>query len=201
MDALLLSAHRWLLFLPLKQDLRWSLLHEKRNEDGVINSQQDIETICWALLRRYGVLFRKLSERENLAPPWRDIVRMLRTMEARGQIRGGRFVEGVYGEQYALPEAVVELRNCRKDIKREVLISISAADPLNLTGVITPGRRVPAFSGNRILYQDGVPIAFKEAKEIQFAAEPEQNKKWALHHALIQHAVSPRLRKYLGKAV
>ncbi|MEX2235066.1 MAG: DEAD/DEAH box helicase [Cyclobacteriaceae bacterium] len=180
---------------------RWSLLHDNHKEESAINSQQDIETIAWALLRRYGVVFRKLAERENLAPPWREIVRMLRTMEARGQIRGGRFVEGVYGEQYALPEAVVELRNCRKNLKREVLISISAADPLNLTGVITPGRRVPAFSANRILYQDGVPIAFKEAKEIQFIGEPEPDKKWALQSALIQHTVSPRLRKYLGKAV
>jgi ATP-dependent Lhr-like helicase len=180
---------------------RWSLLHVNHEEESAINSQQDIETIAWALLRRYGVVFRKLAERENLAPPWRDIVRMLRTMEARGQIRGGRFVEGVYGEQYALPEAVVELRNCRKNLKREVLISISAADPLNLTGVITPGRRVPAFSANRILYQDGVPIAFKEAKEIQFIGEPEPDKKWILQSALIQHTVSPRLRKYLGKAV
>jgi ATP-dependent Lhr-like helicase len=93
------------------------------------------------------------------------------------------------------------LRNCKKDTKRDVLISITAADPLNLTGVITPGRRVPAFSGNRILYQDGVPIAFKEAKKIEFIGEPEQNRKWVLHHALIQHTVSPKLRKYLGKAV
>jgi ATP-dependent helicase Lhr and Lhr-like helicase len=153
------------------------------------------------LLRRYGVVFRKLADRENLAPPWRDIVRMLRTMEARGQIRGGRFVEGVYGEQYALPEAVVELRNCKKDTRRDVLTSISAADPLNLTGVITPGRRVPAFSGNRILFQDGIPIAFKEAKEIHFILEPAPEKKWALQNALIRHTVSPRLRKYLGKTV
>ncbi|HEY9487552.1 MAG TPA: hypothetical protein VIQ51_04430, partial [Chryseosolibacter sp.] len=123
---------------------RWSLLDGHNKKDDISNSQQDIETISWALLRRYGVLFRRLAERENLASPWRDIVRMLRTMEARGQIRGGRFVEGVYGEQYALPEAVVELRNVRKNAKREMLISISAADPLNLTGIITPGRRIPA---------------------------------------------------------
>ncbi|MBT1697695.1 DEAD/DEAH box helicase [Fulvivirgaceae bacterium PWU4] len=180
---------------------RWSLLHDvhepeaQRDERG---AQQDIETIAWALLRRYGVLFRKLAERENLAPPWRDLVRVLRTMEARGQIRGGRFVEGVYGEQFALPEAIVELRNTKKDTKKDVLISISAADPLNLTGIITPGRRIPAFSGNRILYQDGVPVAIREAKEIQFLIEPDAEKKWPLQHALVQHHVSPKLRKYLG---
>lgn len=180
---------------------RWSLLHENQKQKDDTHAQQETETIAWALLRRYGVVFRKLAERENLAPPWRDIVRVLRTMEARGQIRGGRFVEGVYGEQYALPEAVIELRNTRKDTRREVLVSISAADPLNLTGIITPGKRVPAFSGNRILYQDGVPVAFREAKEIQFVSEPEASRKWVLHHALIQHHTSPKLRKYLGRAV
>jgi ATP-dependent Lhr-like helicase len=180
---------------------RWSLLQDDRGKDDAVSSAQDIETVAWALLRRYGVLFRRLAERENLAPPWRDLVRMLRTMEARGQIRGGRFVEGVYGEQYALPEAILELRNTRKENKRDVLVSISAADPLNLTGIITPGRRIPAFSGNRILYCDGIPIAVKEAKEIEFLIEPEAEKKWALQHALIQKTVSPRLRKYLGKAV
>ena len=177
---------------------RWSLLHDGQVHEGPRNSQEDLETIAWALLRRYGVLFRKLADRENLAPPWRDLVRMLRTMEARGQIRGGRFVEGVYGEQYALPEAIVSLRNIKKETKTEVLISISAADPLNLTGIITPGGRIPGFTGNRILYRDGIPIAFKEAKEIHFLIEAEPGQKWPLQHALVQHNISPKLRKYLA---
>ncbi len=101
----------------------------------------------------------------------------------------------------ALPEAIVELRNVKKENKQDVLISISAADPLNLTGIMTPGRRIPAYSGNRILYRDGIPIAVREANEIQFLVEPEADKKWALQNALIQHEVAPRLRKYLGKAV
>jgi ATP-dependent Lhr-like helicase len=180
---------------------RWSLLQDDRRNEEPNTSPQDIETVAWALLRRYGVLFRKLAERENLAPPWRELVRMLRTMEARGQIRGGRFVEGVYGEQYALPEAIVELRNTKKENRTDVLVSISAADPLNLTGIITPGRRIPGFSGNRILYRDGVPVAVKEAKEIQFLVEPDAEKKWPLQNALIQRTIAPRLRKYLGKAV
>jgi ATP-dependent helicase Lhr and Lhr-like helicase len=180
---------------------RWSLLHNGREKNDSTNPQQEIETIAWALLRRYGVLFRKLAERENLAPPWRELVRMLRTLEARGQIRGGRFVEGVYGEQYALPEAVIELRNQKKLHKTDVLVSISAADPLNLTGIITPGRRIPSYSGNRILYRDGVPVAVKEAKEIQFLVEPQEGQKWSLRNALIRQQVSPRLRKYLGKVV
>lgn len=177
---------------------RWSLLLDDHKKEDHVNPQQHLETIAWTLLRRYGVVFRKLAERENLAPPWRDLVRMLRTMEARGQIRGGRFVEGVYGEQYALPEAIVELRNVRKLNKKDVLISISAADPLNLTGIITPGRRVSAYSGNRILYKDGVPVAIRESNEIQFLVEPLAEEKWPLQNALIKKSVSPRLRKYLG---
>ena len=179
---------------------RWSVLHDQHNGDHQ-HQQESVETIAWALLRRYGILFRKLAERENLAPAWRDLVRVLRTLEARGQIRGGRFVEGYYGEQFALPEAIVELRNVKKENKHDVLISISAADPLNLTGIMTPGRRIPAYSGNRILYRDGVPIVVREANEIQFLVEPEANKKWDLQNALIQHEVAPRLRKYLGRAV
>jgi ATP-dependent Lhr-like helicase len=179
---------------------RWSLLHTEKEDRAGDLTQDDLETVAWALLRRYGVLFRKLTERENLVPPWRDIVRTLRTLEARGQIRGGRFVEGVYGEQYALPEAILELRKIVKENTTNVLVSISAADPLNLTGIITPGKRVPGFSGNRILYRDGVPIAIKEAKEVQFLIDPE-TEKWPLQNALIQHTVSPKLRKYLGKAV
>jgi ATP-dependent Lhr-like helicase len=181
---------------------RWSVLHDQHNVDHELQHQQESnETIAWALLRRYGILFRKLAERENLAPPWRDLVRVLRTFEARGQIRGGRFVEGYYGEQFALPEAIVELRNVKKENSHDVLISISAADPLNLTGIMTPGRRIPAYTGNRILYRDGVPIAVREGNEIQFLIEPEADRKWALQNALIQHEVAPRLRKYLGKAV
>ncbi|GHN00613.1 ATP-dependent DNA helicase [Cytophagales bacterium WSM2-2] len=178
---------------------RWSLMFsDNKNNDPQIQ-EEEIETITWALLRRYGVLFRKLVERENLAPPWRDLVRKLRTLEDRGQIRGGRFVEGVYGEQFALPEAIVELRKIKNEIQRNVLVSISAADPLNLTGIITPGKRIPSYSGNRVLYRDGIPVAVKESGEIQFLIE-DNTDKWSLQNALLQHSISPKLRKYLGKA-
>jgi ATP-dependent helicase Lhr and Lhr-like helicase len=179
---------------------RWSILHyEAPDAQNPTEAVEHLETVAWALLRRYGVIFRKLAERENLAPPWRDLVRIFRTLEARGQIRGGRFVEGVYGEQFALPEAIIELRNIKKQNKTDVLVAISAADPLNLTGIITPGKRITGYSANRILYRDGIPVAIKEAKEIQFLIEPDAQNKWALQNALIQHDVSPRLRKYLGK--
>lgn len=179
---------------------RWSLLREDMDETNQV-SLENMEKMVWALLRRYGILFRKLVERENLAAPWRETVKILRTMEARGQIRGGRFIEGVWGEQFALPEAIVELRRIKKQEKTNQLVSISAADPLNLTGIITPGKRVPGYSGNRILYRDGIPVAFMESKEIRFLVEPTGEEKWNLQKRLVQRTISPELRKYLGKGV
>jgi ATP-dependent Lhr-like helicase len=180
---------------------RWSLFRNDNAENRKGLSNEDITVIAWALLRRYGVVFRKLAERENLSPPWRELIRTLRTMEARGQIRGGRFVDGVWGEQFALPEAIIQLRKSKKENKNNVLVAISAADPLNLTGIITPGHRIPAFFGNRILYKDGNPIAYMEAKEVRFINEPAQDKKWDLQKSLVQRHIPPRLRKYLGKGV
>ncbi len=180
---------------------RWSLLQQGEKQEDRESKQEDLETIAWALLRRYGVVFRKLAERENLAPPWRELVRQFRTMEARGQIRGGRFVEGVWGEQFGLPEAITELRNTKKKEASNMLVSVSAADPLNLTGILTPGGRVAAFTGNRILYRDGVPLAAKEAREVKFLAEIDPSEKWALQNALVRRSIPPRLRKYLGRGV
>ena len=118
-----------------------------------------------------------------------------------GKISWGRFIEGVWGEQFALPEAITELRRIVKTEKSGMLVSISAADPLNLTGILTPGKRVPGYFGNRILYRDGVPVAIKEAKEIQFLIEPEQQERWDLQTKLVKRTISPLLRKYLGKGV
>ena len=126
-----------------------------------------MEALGRVLLRRYGVVFRKLADRENLMPPWRDLVRAFRTLEARGEIRGGRFVEGFYGEQFALPEALGLLRLIRKRDKSGALISLSAADPANLQGILTPGPRVPATRKNRILFRDGEPIAVLEGGEFR----------------------------------
>ncbi len=178
---------------------RWSLLANPPGKDIPHDSHEETETIARALLRRYGILFRKLAEKEDLAPPWRELVRVLRLLELQGQIRGGRFIEGVWGEQFALPEAITQLRQIIKREKTGMLISVSAADPLNLTGILTPGKRITGYSGNRILYRDGVPVAFREAKEIRFPVEPEQNEKWDLQTKLVKRAASPRLRKYLGK--
>ena len=110
-----------------------------------------------ALLRRYGVVFRTLLERETNLPPWRDLLYACRRLEARGELRGGRFVEGVSGEQFALPEAAALLQ---KQQGRELpSVVISATDPLNLIGILQPGERVPALRGNRILFKNGLPVA------------------------------------------
>lgn len=187
----------------MEQAGRWSLLKPPVTAEEPTKSQEQkrLENIVHILLKRYGVLFRKLVEREPYAPAWRELVRVLRLMEARGEIRGGRFVTGVWGEQFALPEAIAELRLVRKEGKKGTLISISAADPLNLTGIITPGRRISSIFTNRVLYLDGVPVAIKEGKETQVLVEVDEGEKWKLQNALIQRKVPPRLRTYLGKGV
>ena len=136
---------------------RWSLLPrggEERIEMGERN-----EFLARQYLRRYGVVFPRLLLREAYAPPWRELLRVYRRLEARGEVRGGRFVAGFSGEQYALPEAIQQIRSIRRTEPRGSLLNINGADPLNLVGILTPGQRVPALPSNNILYRDGVPIA------------------------------------------
>ncbi|HEY6101065.1 MAG TPA: DEAD/DEAH box helicase, partial [Anaeromyxobacter sp.] len=117
-----------------------------------------LEKLADQYLRRYGVVFRDLLARESAPPPWRDLLRVYRALEARGAIRGGRFVAGFTGEQFALPEAVEALRAARRAPREGAeRIDVSAADPLNLVGILTPGARVPAVLGNRVAFVDGVP--------------------------------------------
>jgi ATP-dependent Lhr-like helicase len=130
-----------------------------------------VETLAWTLLRRYGVIFRRLPAREAIAVPWRDLVRVYRRLEARGEIRGGRFVSGMSGEQFALPDAVERLREVRRTKPDDRLITLSAADPLNLTGIITPGDRIRAAAGNRVVYRNGVPCAAMEGDMIRMLCD------------------------------
>ena len=125
------------------------------------------------LLQRYGVVFHRVVQRETGLPPWRDLLRVWRRMEARGEIRGGRFVSEFSGEQYALPEAVEALRAVRRKDGDGALIPLSGADPLNLTGLITPGERVPSVAGNRVVYQDGLPVATRVAGAVTHLHEPK----------------------------
>jgi len=116
------------------------------------------EAVAEQLLARYGVVFRDLVVRESLGVPWREILWALRRLEARGQIRGGRFVAGFVGEQYALPEAVDRLRRVRATKLEGECVRLSACDPLNLVGIVVPGARVPATRGNFVYFADGVAV-------------------------------------------
>ncbi|HEY7241867.1 MAG TPA: helicase-related protein, partial [Burkholderiales bacterium] len=142
---------------------RWSLLAAERRED--------VEAVARTLLKRYGVVFRSMLQRESGLPPWRELVRVYRRLEARGEIRGGRFVGGFGGEQFAAPDAVGRLRAVRKLQALDELVVLSAADPLNLVGILTPQPRVASVYRNRILLKDGLPIAALEGGELRRLAE------------------------------
>jgi ATP-dependent Lhr-like helicase len=133
---------------------RWAL----SSGDGDPPDGEATLTIAWSLLRRWGVVFKRLLEREGPLPPWRDLLRVYRRLEARGDIRGGRFVAGMSGEQYALPDAVGLLRKVRRERPRGDVVTLSAADPLNLSGIVTPGKRIPAIAKARIVLRDGLAL-------------------------------------------
>ena len=147
-----------------------------------------VEHVAHALLRRYGVVSWRILEREAAwLPPWRELSRVLRRLEARGDIRGGRFVASITGEQFALPEALALLRETRRAPAAAHFVSISASDPLNVVGTLLPGTRIPAITGNRVLYRDGVAVAALVAGEIRMLVPLEQADARAAEHALIRH--------------
>jgi ATP-dependent Lhr-like helicase len=133
---------------------RWSLLYSGDAHDRA----RALEATCWMLLHRYGIVFRELLTRETILPKWRELLITLRRLEDRGAIRGGRFVSGFLGEQFALPVAVESLRAKRKQSPSGEVTTISAADPLNLIGIVVPGERVPANSGKVVAFRDGVAV-------------------------------------------
>jgi len=152
---------------------RWALLQadEQGDADGEdwAWAQEALERRARILLHRYGVVFRRLLARETHAPPWRDLIRVYRHWEAIGEIRGGRFVEGCSGEQFASPEALAVLRSCNKRAGGGQTIAISAVDPLNLTGVLFPGPAISQLPGNRIIFEDGAPAtAWEGGKMVQW---------------------------------
>jgi len=140
---------------------RWSLTRSA--EDWAPTAHETaVEAQARVLLLRYGVVFRKLLAREPNSAPWRELTRVYRRLEARGEIRGGRFVAGMSGEQFALPDAVERLREIRRTSPDDRVIAVSAADPLNLAGIVTTGDRVRAVTANRVAYRNGVPLAALE---------------------------------------
>ncbi len=193
---------------------RWSLLGGRT--DGQADSRTDgrdgkarevnrppdrtarpTELAAKTYLRRYGVVFKRLLARETGTPPWRELLMVYRRLEARGEIRGGRFVSGMSGEQFALPEAVGQLRAIRRIEGGGHLVAIGAADPLNLTGIITPGDRVAGVTRNRVLYRDGVPVLALEAGEAKPIGTEEQPTPEMIQ-ALVRKPMSPALRARLA---
>ena len=151
-----------------------------------------VEHAARALLGRYGVVFWRLLEREaGWLPPWRELLRVYRRMEARGEIRGGRFVSGFSGEQFALPEAIGLLRETRRKPASGELVSLSGADPLNLAGILTPGPKLPALTGNRVLYRDGLPVASLAAGDAEFYEALDPRAEWQARKALLHGATPP----------
>jgi ATP-dependent helicase Lhr and Lhr-like helicase len=138
---------------------RWALLHA----DAAVERPRAVEAACWMLLRRYGIVIRDLLARESNLPPWRELLMGFRRLEDRGEIRGGRFVDGFLGEQFALPVAVESVRAMRNLPLSGETITLSAADPLNLVGILVPGERVPAISGKTVSYRDGIAALSSES--------------------------------------
>ena len=168
---------------------RWSCVARRAADAGDVG-EDAVEAVARTLLRRYGVVFKPLLARESIAVPWRDLLREFRRLEARGEIRGGRFVAGFTGEQYALPEAVETLRRVRRAPVDGAIVTLSAADPLNLTGVVCLGERVSATASTRIAFRDGVPIAtLTGSRKIDWMEPQSPEQEWEGRNALLRRRI------------
>ena len=167
-----------------------------RTDSG--HSAEDVEHVVHALLRRYGVVSWRILQREAAwLPPWRELVRVLRRLEARGDIRGGRFVASISGEQYASPEAVAMLRDTRRAAMTGDYVSISAADPLNLVGTLLPGTKIPALTANRVVFRDGIALAALVGGELRWLETLDAAAARAAENALIRRQPASPLLAYL----
>ena len=172
---------------------RWALAPARRRPQAA--RAEAVEHLARTLLRRYGVVFWRLLEREAAwLPPWRDLLRVYRRLEARGEIRGGRFVAGFSGEQFALARRDRHAaRGAPQAAIRAIWVSLSGADPLNLAGILTPGPKLAALTGNRVLYRDGLPVALLAGGEVQFLETLDPGGQWEARKALLRGAVPPSL--------
>ncbi|MFM9385161.1 DEAD/DEAH box helicase [Pseudomonas sp. UV AK001] len=168
---------------------RWALLRRGPVvETSQTASPETLEHIAMTLLRRYGVVFWRLLEREaDWLPSWRELLRTFHRLEARGEIRGGRFVSGLAGEQFALPEAIPLLREVRRRPHDGSLIAVCGVDPLNLAGTLLPGAKVPALASNRLVYRDGLPVAAEVAGKQQFWVELDPTAMSDIRNKLTRH--------------
>jgi ATP-dependent Lhr-like helicase len=175
---------------------RWSRISRPAADAAADQAPEEetVEALVRTLLRRWGVVFWRLLAREaDWLPPWRDLLVCCRRLEARGEIRGGRFVAGFTGEQYAAPEAIALLREARRKPHDGHYVSLSGADPLNLVGILTPGARLPSLSGNRLLYRDGVPLALLSGGEVSFLQELPAQQQWEARNLLLRRQVPAQL--------
>ncbi|MDI3400270.1 DEAD/DEAH box helicase [Pseudomonas sp. V88_4] len=168
---------------------RWALLRRGPVvENRQTASPETLEHVAMTLLRRYGVVFWRLLEREaDWLPSWRELLRTFHRLEARGEIRGGRFVSGLAGEQFALPEAIPLLREVRRRPHDGSLIAVCGVDPLNLAGTLLPGAKVPALASNRLVYRDGLPVAAEVAGKAQFWVELDSAAMSEIRNRLTRH--------------
>lgn len=166
---------------------RWALMRKPRpslSEAGLADPA--VEHVARVLLRRYGVVFRALLARESQLPPWRELFYVYRRLEARGEVLGGRFVQGFSGEQFALADAHAALRRVPEAVAADEFVSLSAADPLNLQGVILPGEKVPALAGNRLLLEGGRVVAVLAGKDVRIGDPQDEGRAWALRQRLLR---------------
>jgi ATP-dependent Lhr-like helicase len=190
---------------------RWSLLQTSAAVNGMAPEQQalsedQLERLLMIYLRRWGVLFRQVLERETAPPPWRTLLHALKRLELRGTVRGGRFVAGIGGEQFALPEAVAALRESGKRVSavsqdnwnESKYIGLSATDPVNLLTVFLPEQKPGRSGRNRVLFKDGVPIAVLESDKVRFLREVPEQYQWQIQQLLMRRDTPPQLRRYLG---
>jgi ATP-dependent Lhr-like helicase len=162
-----------------------------RLQDAAADAEA-VEHVARTLLRRYGVVCYEMIDREAAwLPPWRELVRVCRRLEARGEIRGGRFIAGVTGEQFALPDAIATLRAVRRQPPDETLVCLSASDPANLLGTVLTGPKVPRVTGSRVLYRDGLAIGTSVGGQIELLVPLDPTQARAATRAL---ALDPQLR-------
>jgi ATP-dependent Lhr-like helicase len=170
---------------------RWNIVRPPCEADAKASAEA-VEHVARTLLRRYGVVCFQLLEREAAwLPPWRELVRVWRRLEARGEIRGGRFIAGVTGEQFALPDAIATLRAVRRQPPDDTLVCLSASDPANLLGTVLAGPRVPRVAGSRVLYRDGLAIGTSVAGQVELLVPLDVAQARAAARAL---ALDPQLR-------
>jgi ATP-dependent Lhr-like helicase len=174
---------------------RWAVIRDLATEA----LEPDVVARCRSLLRRYGVVFRRLLTRETGMPPWRELVREFKILEARGEIRGGRFVAGMSGEQFALPEAVERLREVRRTPSSGRLTTVAGGDPLNLAGIVTSGDRIRVQTSSRLAYLDGVPVAALEGDYLRPLTDIPDHVKPGVATALAGRSLPPVVSGFVGR--